>query len=98
MYIMFLLQVNRIGMDVQIDYFNTTRKQVDKLLGSSKAKEYIMKKSIFSVTVGSNDFLNNYLLPVLSIGARVSQSPDVFVDDMINNLRNQLTVRIYVHK
>lgn len=91
------LQVNRIGMDVQIDYFNVTRKQVDKLLGPSKAKEYIMKKSIFSVTVGSNDFLNNYLLPVLSIGARVSQSPDAFVDDMINHLRNQLTVRIFIY-
>ncbi|KAF3438884.1 hypothetical protein FNV43_RR17159 [Rhamnella rubrinervis] len=86
--------VNRIGMDVQVDYFNITRKQFDKLLGPSKAKEYIMKKSIFSVTVGANDFLNNYLLPVLSIGARISESPDAFVDDMINHFRNQLT-RLY---
>lgn len=91
---MFWLQVNRLGMDIQIDYFNNTRKQIDKLLGPTKAKDYIMRKSIFSVTVGANDFLNNYLLPVLSIGARVSQTPDAFVDDMINHLRNQLTVRI----
>lgn len=81
-------------MDVQIDYFNVTRKQIDKLLGPTKAKDYMMRKSIFSVTVGANDFLNNYLLPVLSIGARVSQTPDAFVDDMINHFRNQLTVRI----
>lgn len=87
-----LLQVNRVGMDIQIDYFNETRKQIDKLLGPSKAKEYISKRSIFSITVGSNDFLNNYMLPVLSIGARISETPDAFVDDLITHFRAQLTV------
>ncbi|KAF5442100.1 hypothetical protein F2P56_036991 [Juglans regia] len=86
--------VNRLGMDIQIDYFNITRKQFDKLLGPSKAKDYIMKKSIFSVTIGANDFLNNYLLPVLSIGARLSESPDAFIDDMLSHFRTQLT-RLY---
>ncbi|KAK1410258.1 hypothetical protein QVD17_36793 [Tagetes erecta] len=86
--------VNRLSMDIQIDYFNITRKQIDKLLGASKAREHIMKKSIFSITIGSNDFLNNYLLPVLSIGARVSETPDAFVDDLIRHLRSQLT-RLY---
>lgn len=79
-------------MDIQIDYFNITRKQIDKLLGASKARDFIMKKSIFSVTVGSNDFLNNYLLPVLSIGARVSETPDAFIDDLLNQFKGQLTV------
>lgn len=79
-------------MDIQIDYFNITRKEIDKLLGPSKARDYIMKKSIFSITVGSNDFLNNYLLPVLSVGARITESPDAFIDDMLNHLRGQLTV------
>lgn len=80
-------------MDIQVDYFNITRKQIDKLLGASKARDFLMKKSIFSVTVGANDFLNNYLLPVLSVGARITESPDAFIDDMINHLREQLTVR-----
>ncbi|CAA2981298.1 GDSL esterase/lipase At2g23540-like [Olea europaea var. sylvestris] len=86
--------VNRLSMDIQVDYFNITRKQIDKLLGPSKAKDYLKRKSIFSVTIGSNDFLNNYLLPVISVGARISQSPDAFVDDMLNHLRGQLT-RLY---
>lgn len=86
------VQVNRLSMDIQIDYFNITRKQIDKLLGPSNARQYIMKKSIFSVTVGANDFLNNYLLPVLSIGARISQTPDQFIDDVITHLRGQLNV------
>ena len=87
-----ILQVNRLGLDIQIDFFNNTRKQFDKLLGSSKAKDYITRRSIFSITIGANDFLNNYHLPVLSIGGRISKSPDGFIDDMINHLRNQLTV------
>ncbi|GER30834.1 GDSL esterase/lipase At2g23540 [Striga asiatica] len=86
--------VNRLSMDIQIDYFNITRKQLDRLLGASKAKEYLAKNSIFSITVGSNDFLNNYLLPVISMGARIRQSPDAFVDDLINHLRGQLR-RLY---
>ncbi|KAI3462783.1 hypothetical protein Pfo_019446 [Paulownia fortunei] len=86
--------VNRLSMDIQVDYFNITRKQIDNLLGASKAREYLNRKSIFSITIGSNDFLNNYLLPVISMGARITQSPDAFVDDMINHLRRQLT-RLY---
>lgn len=81
-------------MDIQIDYFNITRKQIDQLLGASQARDYLHKNSIFSVTVGSNDFLNNYLVPVVSMGERISQNPDAFVDDMINHFRGQLTVRI----
>ncbi|KAG9440766.1 hypothetical protein H6P81_020931 [Aristolochia fimbriata] len=86
--------VNRLGMDIQIDYFNITRKQLNKVLGSSQAREFLMKKAIFSITVGANDFLNNYLLPVLSVGERISESPDAFVDHLITNLRGQLT-RLY---
>ncbi|KAL0733767.1 hypothetical protein Bca4012_009977 [Brassica carinata] len=86
--------VNRLGMDVQVDFFNTTRKQFDDLLGNDKAKEYISKKSIFSITIGANDFLNNYLFPLLSVGTRLTETPDVFIDDMLDHLRDQLT-RLY---
>ncbi|KAG9135381.1 hypothetical protein Leryth_007159 [Lithospermum erythrorhizon] len=86
--------VNRISLPIQVDYFNITRKQIDKLIGPTKARDYLMKKSIFSLTIGSNDFLNNYLLPLVGTGARISESPDTFIDDMINNLRTQLT-RLY---
>ena len=84
--------MNRLSLEIQVDYFNITRKQIDKLLGPSKAKEYLTRKSIFSITIGSNDFLNNYLLPVVSAGTRISQSPDTFIDDVLNHLRGQLTV------
>ncbi|XP_064988098.1 GDSL esterase/lipase At2g23540-like [Musa acuminata AAA Group] len=86
--------VNRLGMDVQLDYFNITRQQLDGLLGKAEAKEFLMKKSIFSITIGSNDFLNNYLLPVVSAGERATETPDSFIDSLIISFRSQLT-RLY---
>ncbi|KAJ0980692.1 hypothetical protein J5N97_008947 [Dioscorea zingiberensis] len=86
--------VNRIGLEVQVDFFNTTRKQLDEVLGEEKAKEFLMKKSIFSVTIGSNDFLNNYLFPLISATVRLNQSPDAFIDNLISTLKTQLT-RLY---
>ncbi|XP_010548387.1 PREDICTED: GDSL esterase/lipase At2g23540 [Tarenaya hassleriana] len=86
--------VNRLGMDVQVDFFNVTRKQFDEILGKDEARDYIRKKSIFSITIGANDFLNNYLFPVLSVGTRFTQTPDDFVTDMLNHLRDQL-MRLY---
>lgn len=87
-----LVQVNRLGLDIQLDYFNTTRQQLDELLGKSQAKEYLIKRSIFSVTIGSNDFLNNYLLPVLSARERARLNPDDFINELITNFRSQLIV------
>ncbi|KAL5705036.1 hypothetical protein ACHQM5_023387 [Ranunculus cassubicifolius] len=86
--------INRLSMDIQIDYFNITRKELDQLLGVSQARDYVMKKAMFSITVGANDFLNNYMMPVLSSGTRISESPDAFVDILIDNLHRQLT-RLY---
>lgn len=81
-------------MDIQVDYFNITRKQIDGLLGKAKAREFINRKAIFSITIGSNDFLNNYLLPVISTGERISLTPDGFVDQLISTLRDQLNVSL----
>lgn len=87
--------INRLGMDIQVDYFNITRQQIDGLLGKAKAREFINKKAIISITIGSNDFLNNYLLPVISIGERITLTPDGFVDQLISTLRGQLN-RFYI--
>ncbi|KAJ6838192.1 GDSL esterase/lipase-like [Iris pallida] len=86
--------VNRIGLEVQVEFFSATRQQLNALMGKAKAKEYLSKKALFSITIGSNDFLNNYLLPVISMGERISETPDDFVESLISTLRSQLT-RLY---
>lgn len=80
-------------MDAQVDSFNITRQQIDNLVGKSNGRDLIRKNSIFSITVGSNDFLNNYLLPLVSVGERIKETPDAFLRHLIRNLRIQLTVR-----
>ncbi|XP_039128751.1 GDSL esterase/lipase At2g23540-like [Dioscorea cayenensis subsp. rotundata] len=88
------LFVNRLGMDIQIDYFNTTRKQLDELLGKAGAKEYMTKKTMLSIVIGSNDILNNYLLPGISTAQMILQPPDQFLQQLISHFRAQL-MRLY---
>ncbi|KAJ0979735.1 hypothetical protein J5N97_015209 [Dioscorea zingiberensis] len=88
------LFVNRLGMDIQIDYFNKTRKQLDEVVEGLTAKEFLMKKSIFSIVIGSNDILNNYLLPGISIAQMLLEPPEQFVQHLISHFRGQL-MRLY---
>lgn len=53
----------------------------------------LLKRALFTVAFGSNDFLDNYLTPALSIPERELLSPESFVAIMISRLRVQLTVK-----
>ncbi|CAN1162963.1 GDSL esterase/lipase At4g16230 [Linum perenne] len=83
----------RINMDVQIDNFAKTRDDIITMIGSVEAQK-LMERAIFAVSIGSNDFLNNYLTPVISIPERKLIPPQVFMATMIDNFRLQLT-RLY---
>ncbi|KFK36130.1 hypothetical protein AALP_AA4G081500, partial [Arabis alpina] len=82
----------RINMDAQLDYFATTRQEIISWTGESEA-EKLLRSAIFSVTMGSNDFINNYFTPVVSNIER-KVPPRVFVNSMITKFRLQLT-RLY---
>ncbi|KAG0488117.1 hypothetical protein HPP92_006928 [Vanilla planifolia] len=82
------LYVSRLGMDLQIDYFNTTRKQLDEFLGQFEAKE-LVKNAIFSITIGANDFLNNYLTFISDL-----ETPNTYINRLMVALKGQLT-RLY---
>ena len=80
-------------MDAQIDNFANTRQDIISSIGLSSALE-LFRKALFSVTMGSNDFINNYLTPVLSAPEQKLVSPDQFVVAMISRYRLQLTVKL----
>jgi hypothetical protein len=46
--------------------------------------------------MGSNDFINNYLIPILSIGQRIVVSSDAFIQQLISKYRLQLVVYFFV--
>ncbi|KAL4202399.1 hypothetical protein AMTRI_Chr02g220830 [Amborella trichopoda] len=82
----------RINLDAQIDNYANTRQDTISILGKAAASK-LFQRGLFSMTMGSNDFINNYLAPVVS-EAECKVSPDAFVEDMISKYRLQLT-RLY---
>ncbi|RWW54075.1 hypothetical protein BHE74_00039370 [Ensete ventricosum] len=72
---------------------NKTGQDIIARLGSPAASA-LLRTALFSVTIGANDFINNYLTPLLSVPQRAVVPPDVFVEAMIARYRHQLT-RLY---
>ncbi|KAB1213830.1 hypothetical protein CJ030_MR5G017093 [Morella rubra] len=83
----------RINMDAQLDNFANTRQDIIGSIGAPAALK-LLGKSMFSVVMGSNDFINNYLTPIISTAEQKLVSPETFVGLMISRFRLQLT-RLY---
>ncbi|KAK9080044.1 hypothetical protein SSX86_001719 [Deinandra increscens subsp. villosa] len=82
--------VGRINLDAQLDNFANTRQDIISRIGAPAAQDFF-SGALFSVTIGSNDFLNNYLVPVLSTVEQKLVPPEEFVGDLISRFRGQLT-------
>lgn len=78
-------------MDAQLDNFANTRQDIITRIGEPAAIKLI-ENSLFSVTMGSNDLINNYLTPVLSTAEQLTVPPMKFVGAVISKYRIQLTV------
>ncbi|XP_017218967.1 GDSL esterase/lipase At4g16230 isoform X1 [Daucus carota subsp. sativus] len=87
------LFVGRINFDAQIDYFANTRQDIISQIGAPAAAR-LLETALFSITIGSNDFLNNYLVPVVTEVRRRIDPPEVFINTLISRYRVQLT-RLY---
>ncbi|KAK3147436.1 hypothetical protein QOZ80_3BG0282310 [Eleusine coracana subsp. coracana] len=84
----------RLNLDAQIDNFANTRHDLIARHGEVAAVS-LLRGAIFSVTMGSNDFINNYLTPIFSVPERATTPPPAFVNAMIAKFRQQLT-RLYL--
>ncbi|KAL8244495.1 hypothetical protein R6Q59_010753 [Mikania micrantha] len=85
--------VGRINLDAQLDNFANTRQDIISRIGAPAAQD-LFNGALFSVTIGSNDFINNYLTPVVSTAEQTLVPPEVFVGDLISRFRGQLK-RLY---
>ncbi|KAG9456904.1 hypothetical protein H6P81_001412 [Aristolochia fimbriata] len=80
--------VGRIPFNQQIRNFETTLDQITDRLGAADVADSIAK-CIFFVGMGSNDYLNNYLMP--NYPTRNQYNPQQFADLLIQQYTKQVT-------
>lgn len=91
-------QGGRTPFNGQISQFAiTTSQQLPPLLGTPSELTNYLAKSVFLINIGSNDYINNYLLPRRYISSHV-YSGEAYADLLINNLSNQLSVNSPPHR
>lgn len=82
----------RISFSGQVrNYQNTVSQVVNLLGGETQAADYL-KRCIYSVGLGSNDYLNNYFMPTFYSSSR-QFTPEQFANDLITRYSTQLNVR-----
>ncbi|KAH9301246.1 hypothetical protein KI387_012829 [Taxus chinensis] len=85
------LFIDRVSFDKQIHEFEVTKQRLNNKVGEQAAQKFL-NEAIYFVLIGSNDYINNYLLPVPTNAQQYD--PHQFVDLLITSLQRQLK-RIY---
>ncbi|KAK1313484.1 GDSL esterase/lipase [Acorus calamus] len=83
------LFIQRFSLYKQIELFQGTQEMIRMKIGGEAADKFF-KGAIYTVALGSNDFINNYLLPVYPDS--LSYSSDGFIDYLMSTLESQLKV------
>ncbi|KAF3789346.1 GDSL esterase/lipase [Nymphaea thermarum] len=83
------LFVQRFCFYKQIDLFQGTQKLVKEKIGSEAADKFF-KEASYVVALGSNDYINNFLLPVYPDAWAYSSTG--FTNLLISTLKDQLTL------
>lgn len=77
-------------MDAQINNYENNRESIISSTSADGAS-YLLGKSIFTVVIGTNDFINNNFSPLQSDADEVL-SAEMYVELMISKFRHQLLV------
>lgn len=81
----------RVTFSGQVQNYQNTVAQVVELLGDENTAADYLRKCIYSVGLGSNDYLNNYFMPQYYSTSR-QYTPEQYADDLINRYSDQLNV------
>ncbi|KAL1222739.1 GDSL esterase/lipase [Cardamine amara subsp. amara] len=83
-----LFFIGRVPLRDQVSYFEKSRDYMVKSIGENDTKE-MLKKSIFTITIGSNDILN-YIQPSIPFFSKDKLPSDVLQDSMVFHLTTHL--------
>jgi hypothetical protein len=86
------VQIERLSFNNQIVLFQQTVVQLNMMLGRAAATNFL-HSSLFGTAIGSNDFINNYLL-ASNNSTRTQYTPSQFVQLLMSTLTTQFTVQI----
>ncbi|KAL8502157.1 hypothetical protein ACS0TY_021317 [Phlomoides rotata] len=81
----------RIDFTGQVSNYKNTVAQVVDILGDEDTTADYLSKCIYSIGVGSNDYLNNYFMPKFYSTAN-QYLPDQYADALIEQYTQQLRV------
>ncbi|KAM0992421.1 hypothetical protein ACFX13_010838 [Malus domestica] len=84
--------INIIRMTRQFDYFQQYQQRLSSLIGPQRTKQ-LVNQALVLLTVGGNDFVNNYYLVPFSARSRQFALPD-YVKYLISELR-KLLLKMY---
>ncbi|KAK4482056.1 hypothetical protein RD792_011595, partial [Penstemon davidsonii] len=85
---------DRISMNRQLINHGIAISRIAGLLGSTTIKDYL-SKCLYTINIGSNDYLNNYLMPRL-YPTSLLFTPDRFAEVLIQQYSRQLTVSLTI--
>ncbi|PON54638.1 Lipase [Parasponia andersonii] len=81
----------RISFSGQVQNYRNTASQVVDLLGDENQAADYLSKCIFSIGLGSNDYLNNYFMPQFYSTSN-RYTPDEYADVLIQDYAQQLRI------
>jgi hypothetical protein len=84
------LQVNIVRISKQLKYFQEYQWKLRALVGASQAQQ-VVNRALVLITLGGNDFVNNYYLIPFSLRSRQFSLPD-FVRYLISEYKKILVV------
>lgn len=88
----YAFQVNIIRIPLQFEYFRQYQQRLSGLIGANQAKK-LVKNAVVLMTLGGNDFVNNYYLVPYSARSRQYALPN-YVRFIISEYKKILMVCI----
>lgn len=85
------VQLNIIRITQQLEYFRQYQARVSALIGEEEARR-LVNGALILITLGGNDFVNNYYLVPMSARSRQFALPD-YVVYIISEYRKILAVK-----
>ncbi|XP_058101000.1 GDSL esterase/lipase At1g29670-like [Magnolia sinica] len=79
----------RVSMNGQLQNYQATVRQVVNILGNESSAADYLSKCIYSVAMGSNDYLNNYFMPAFYSSSR-QYTPEQYANVLVQQFTQQL--------